>query len=224
MARSRWPLPCLAAERRGFDFVFGDAMCEWDKMEGRERSVEEELNVWESQPVRRVGRSDMRVDEEDVYIDTDGRMSEMLLSGRSDQLRARGESDVDVSMITGISSTLSSCSLSPSVAVDLSSCPFPLPDRPLRVLACLGDTTEDVGDVWGDELELAMLVELSVAAGSTSDLDLSRLCFWRNLGSFEPCCGLGDDRGGGVLRDCLDIVVVVVEECCCCRDCPCRRG
>lgn len=55
-----------------------------------------------------------------------------------------------------------------------------------------------------------MLVELSVAAGSTNDLDLSRPCFCRNLASFEPCCGLGDDGAGGALRDCLDIVVLVV--------------
>lgn len=146
----------------------------------------------------------MRADEEDVYIDTVGRMSDIELTGRSDQPRAaRGESG---STSTGISSTRSSCSLSPSVAVDLSSCPYPLPGRPMRVLACFADTPEDVGDV--DELELAVLVELSVAAGSISDLDLSRLCFWRNLGSFEPCCGLGDDDGGGVLRGCLDIQVV----------------
>lgn len=176
IARSRWPLPCFAAVRRGFGF-FGEDMCDWDKMEGKERSVEEELKVCESQPVRRVGRSDMRVDE-DWYIETDGRMSEMLLSGRSGQLRARGESVGVVSTITGISSTLSSRSLSPSVPADLSSY------RPLRVLACLGGTAEDV---CVDELELAMLDELSVAVGSISDLDLSRLCFCRNLGSFEPC-------------------------------------
>lgn len=187
-------------------------------MEGRERSVEEELKVWEIQPERRVGRSDMRVDEEDEYIDTEGRMSEILLSGRSGRVRARGESNV--STITGISSALSTCSPSPSVVVAWSSWAFPLPDRLLRTLALLGDTAEEVGDVSADELELAMLVELSVAAGSVKDFDLSRLCFWRNLDSFEPCCGLGDDGGGGTLRDCLDIVVfsvdvvVVVDEGC----------
>ena len=213
MARSRWPLPCLAALRRGFDFDFGDAMWDWERMEGRERSVDEELNVWESQPESRVGRSDMRA-EDDEYMDTLGRMSEMAL-GRSGRARARGESAV--STITGISSPLSP---SPSVVVDRSS-----RARLWRVLAWF-----DECDVCADELELAMLVELSVAAGSTNDLDLSRPCFWRNLGSFEPCCGLGDGGAGGALRDFLDIVVLVVavvvvaDKDGCCRDRPCRRG
>lgn len=210
IARSRWPLLCLAAERRGFDFVFGDAIWDWDKMEGRERSVEEELKVWEIQPERRVGRSDMRVDEEDEYIDTEGRMSEILLSGRSGRVRARGGGS-DISTITGISSTLSAYSPSPSVVVALSSWAFPPPDRPLCELVWLGNTAEEAGDVWEDELELPMLVELSVAAGSVKDFDLSRLCLWRNLDNFEPCGGLGDDGGGGALRDCLDIVVLGVD-------------
>lgn len=131
MARSRWPLPCLAAERRGFGFVFGDAMWDWERMEGRERSVDEELNVWESQPESRVGRSDMRVDG-DEYMDTLGRMSEMPL-GRSGRGRARGGSAV--STITGVSSALSP---SPSVVADCS--------RPLRALAWCDDTAE-AGDV-----------------------------------------------------------------------------
>ena len=153
MARSRWPLPCFAAERRGFGFDFGDAMWDWERMEGRERSVEEEeLKVWEIQPERRVGRSDMRLDEDVEYIDTEGRMSEIVLSGRSARVRGRGESDG--STITGISSTLSSCSPSTSVPVLFSS----WPDRPLRPLPGLGDTPEGAGEACEDELELAMLV------------------------------------------------------------------
>jgi hypothetical protein len=151
--------------------------------------------VWESQPESRVGRSDMRVDD-DEYMDTVGRMSDMPL-GRSGRARARGESAV--STITGISSALSP---SPSVAAVCSSWA-----RLLRAPAWCDDTAE-AGDVYADELELAMLVELSVAAGSAKDLDLSRPCFCRNLVSFEPCCGLGG--AGGALRDCLDIVLLVV--------------
>ena len=206
MARSRWPLPCLAAVRSGFDFVLGDDMCDWDRMAGRERSVEDELNVWENQPESRVGRSDMRVDEEGVYIDTEGRMSEMALRGRSGRVRVRGESDV--STITGVSSTPSSSSSSPSVAPIRSPWAFPLPDRFLCAPAWLEDTLDDVGDAWVDELELAMLVELSVATESVKDLLLSRPCLCRNLENFEPCCGLGDDGCPGALRVCLDIVAL----------------
>ena len=195
MARSRWPLPCFAALRRGFDFDFGD-MWDWERMVGRVRSVEEEEKVCENQPERRVGRSDMRPDE-DGYTDALGRMSEMP-SDRSGQLRARGESAV--STITGVSK--SSSSLSASLAASGAG-------RPVRAPVGL----DGVGDVCADELELAMLVELSVAAGSTSDLDLSRLCFWRNLGSLGPCCGLGDDGGGGVPRDCFDIKWTALMAC-----------
>lgn len=45
MARSRWPLPCFAAVRSGFDFDFGEDMCDCERMEGSERSVEEEEKV-----------------------------------------------------------------------------------------------------------------------------------------------------------------------------------
>jgi len=58
-----------------------------------------------------------------------------------------------------------------------------------------------------------MDVVLAVAIGSVMDLDLSRLCFARNLDNFEPC---GDDEDDeGVLRDCrplMESVVVVVEK------------
>jgi hypothetical protein len=166
-------------------------------MEGKERSVEEEVNVCENQPDSLVGRSDMRVDDEGVYTDTDGRISPATLNGRSPRPHPRPPSPL--STITGIS--MLSSSLSPATA---SSCAFRLPGRLLRAPACLGDAADEGGDVCADELELAMLAELSVVAGSVNDLDL---CFWRNLGSFEPCCGpwLGDGGGGGVLRDCLDI-------------------
>ena len=176
MARSRWPLPCFAAERRGFAFDFGEDMWDWERMAGSERSVDEEENVCESQPESRVGRSLIRAEDELEYIDTDGRISEIAPSGRSPRARVRGESDVSTVMITGASSALSP---SPSVAVLLSPWPFPPPARPLRALAWLGD-----GDVCADE------PELSVAAAS--GLGLSRPCFCRNLGSFEPCCGVGD--------------------------------
>lgn len=150
----------------------------------------------------------MRVDEEGEYIDTVGRMSDIALRGRSGRVRVRGDSEL--STITGISSTLSSCSSSTSVVVDCSSWAFPLPDRRLRAVAWLDDTADEAGDVWEDELELAMLVELSVAPESVKDLILSRPCLCRNLDNFEPCCGLGDDGCGGAPRDCLDIVVLAV--------------
>ena len=118
----------------------------------------------------------MRADEAEAYMDTDGRMSDMALG----RVRVRGESDV--STITGISSSCSSV------------CVLPWPD----------DTADDVGEVCADELELAMLVALSV---SVSDLLLSRPCLCRNLLSFDP----GDDGCGGALRDCRDMVVLAVD-------------
>lgn len=58
-----------------------------------------------------------------------------------------------------------------------------------------------------------MDVVLAVAIGSVMDLDLSRLCFAKNLDNFEPC---GDDEDDeGVLRDCrplMENVMVVVEK------------
>lgn len=72
------------------------------------------LKVCENQPVSRVGRSDMRDDDEGVYIDIEGWISETVLRGRprSGRVRARGMSVG--SMITGGSSNESSCS--PSAA------------------------------------------------------------------------------------------------------------
>lgn len=58
-----------------------------------------------------------------------------------------------------------------------------------------------------DELELARLVALSLAALSIMDFDRSRLCFCKNFGSFEPCCGLGE-AGAGVLREYLLVMIV----------------
>jgi len=45
-----------------------------------------------------------------------------------------------------------------------------------------------------------MDVVLPVAIGSVIDLDLSRLCFARNLESFELCGE--EEEEEGVLRDC----------------------
>lgn len=92
MARSRWPLPCFAAVRRGLFFDFGEAamaMWGWARREGRERSVEEELKAWENQPVRRVGRSDMR-DGAGEEAEMGGWESEMVLRGRGGRVRGRG--------------------------------------------------------------------------------------------------------------------------------------
>lgn len=49
--------------------------------------------------------------------------------------------------------------------------------------------------------------------GSTMDLERSRDCFWRNLGSLEPWFEVVGDDGEGDVRDgLLDIVVVGGKE------------
>jgi hypothetical protein len=55
-----------------------------------------------------------------------------------------------------------------------------------------------------------MDVVLAVAIGSVIDFDLSRLCFAKNLDSFEPC---GDEEVDeeGVLWDCLPLMENVVD-------------
>lgn len=108
-------------------------------MEGRDRSVDELVKVCDSHPDSRVGRSDMRVD--DVYMDEAGCMSDTVLRGRSKRFRERGISAG--SIITGVSSNESSCSLSRSGCglLGLSSLgllfTFPPPNLPLfRELYC----------------------------------------------------------------------------------------
>jgi hypothetical protein len=96
-ALSRCPLPCFAAVRSELPFDFG---LDWDRREGRDKSVELVLNVCENQPDSRVGRSPMRVPV-DVGEYEDGLMSD---AGRSDRVRARGTGTG--SMITGGSSIL----------------------------------------------------------------------------------------------------------------------
>src|SRR6267154_1870895 len=81
-------------------------------MEGRDRSVDELVNVCDSHPDSRVGRSDMRVDDVEAYMDGEGWMSDTVLSGRSERFRKRGISAG--SIMTGVSSNESSCSLSGS--------------------------------------------------------------------------------------------------------------
>lgn len=107
------------------------------------RSVAELLKVCENQPVSRVGRSDMRDDDEGVYIDIEGWMSEMVLRGRSGRVRARGMSIG--SMITGGSSNESSCSPPGSGGLARSSLVLPEPS--------LFDFLE-LGRFWGRGEEL----------------------------------------------------------------------
>ena len=63
---SRWPFPCFAALRSAEPFDFGEADEEWEEVrrEGSVRSVDDVLN-WENQPDKRVGRSPIRVEEEE---------------------------------------------------------------------------------------------------------------------------------------------------------------
>ena len=64
------------------------------------------------------------------------------------------------------------------------------------------NNAEEVGDVWADELELAMLVELSIAVGSAKDLD-----FIAALGQLRAVLWAKRQWGGtsGALRDCLSL-------------------
>lgn len=67
IALSRCPFPCLAAIRRAevCAALLGELDADCERREGSERSVVEELKVWENQPDRRVGRSPIR-DVEDA--------------------------------------------------------------------------------------------------------------------------------------------------------------
>lgn len=51
-----------------------------------------------------------------------------------------------------------------------------------------------------------MDVVLPVAIGSVIDLDLSRLCFAKNLDNFELCGEEEEDEEEGVLRDCRPLI------------------
>ena len=79
---------------------------DWERRDGRDRSVEDEENVWLSQPESLVGRSPMR----DAAVDDEWPMSEMA---RSERVRGRGKGGTLLtgSMITG-GSSISSSSLS----------------------------------------------------------------------------------------------------------------
>jgi len=81
-------------------------------MEGRDRSVDELVKVCCNHPDSRVGRSDMRVDDVEAYMDEGGCVSEKVLRGRSERFRERGISAG--STMTGVSSNKSSWSLSRS--------------------------------------------------------------------------------------------------------------
>jgi len=81
-------------------------------MEGRDRSVDELVNVCDNHPDSRVGRSDMRVDDVEAYMDEEGWMSDTVLRGRSDRFLKRGISAGSIMM--GVSSNESSWSLSGS--------------------------------------------------------------------------------------------------------------
>lgn len=211
IARSRCPLPCFAAVSKAELLVLGNA-CEvkldCESIDGRDRSVDELVKVCDSHPDSRVGRSDIRVDDVEAYMDEEGCMSEMVLRGRSERFRERIISTG--SIITGVSSNESSCSLSGSGCglLGLSSLrlllAFPPPNLPLfRELYC--ESGGLLTDVQLDELELAMDVVLAAAIGSVIDFDLSRLCFARNLDNFEPC-GDEEEDEDGVLRDCRPVI------------------
>lgn len=183
--------------------VLGDAWevkLDCESIDGSDKSVDELVKVCDSHPDSRVGRSDIRVDDVEAYMEE----SPMVLRGRSERFRERIISIG--SIITGVSSNESSCSLSGSGCglFGLSSLrlllAFPPPNLPLfRELYC--ESGGLLTDVQLDELELAMDAVLAATIGSVMDFDLSRLCFARNLDNFEPC-GEEEEDEDGVLRDC----------------------
>lgn len=98
--------------------------CCCESIAGRERSVEEPVSVCESHPERRDGKSEKRLDDDEVYPPLYGPPSDTVLIGlwsEEDENRERGAVEDAVlggSTIVG-GAALSSFSFEPNILLDL---------------------------------------------------------------------------------------------------------